>query len=47
VKGYETGRACSKNGRDKKCIKYRSENPKGKDHLGGLGVDGQEILIGS
>jgi hypothetical protein len=35
---------CSTHGIDKKCVKNWSEDLKGEDHLGDVGVDGRIIL---
>jgi hypothetical protein len=36
--------ACSKDGRDVKCIQNFSQKIQGRDHLGYLGLDGRKIL---
>jgi hypothetical protein len=39
------GKACSKRGRDEKCLQnFMSRNVAGRDHLGDLSINGRIIL---
>jgi hypothetical protein len=44
VKKVEMGRVCGMYVRNEKCIQNFSQNLKGRDHLGDIGVGGRVIL---